>query len=50
MVVTGATGNIGRALVRLLAGMGEQVTAVARHITEADCRRRGGARASRPAR
>lgn len=36
IVVTGATGNVGRSLVRLLAEAGEQVTAVARHITEAD--------------
>ncbi|WP_433249115.1 NAD(P)H-binding protein [Streptosporangium sp. CA-135522] len=36
IVVTGATGNVGRTLVRLLAGTGEQVTAVARHITQAD--------------
>ncbi|MEW9528549.1 SDR family oxidoreductase [Microbispora sp. NPDC049125] len=36
IVVTGATGNVGRSLVRLLAGTGEQVTAVSRRITEAD--------------
>ncbi|WP_248962768.1 SDR family oxidoreductase [Sphaerisporangium perillae] len=35
-VITGATGNVGRTLVRLLAGAGERVTAVARRITEAD--------------
>ena len=35
-VVTGATGNVGRTLVRLLTGVGEGVTAVARRITEAD--------------
>ena len=32
-VVTGATGNVGRALVRTLAGAGLPVTAVARKIT-----------------
>ncbi len=31
IVVTGATGNIGRTLTRTLAGAGEQVTAVSRH-------------------
>ncbi|MEE1821120.1 NAD(P)H-binding protein [Streptomyces sp. BE20] len=31
IVVTGATGNIGRPLTRALAGAGEQVTAVSRH-------------------
>ncbi|MFI5687086.1 SDR family oxidoreductase [Streptomyces sp. NPDC051636] len=40
IVVTGATGNVGRTLVRLLAeageGTGERVTGVARRITEAD--------------
>ncbi|MEU4570917.1 SDR family oxidoreductase [Nonomuraea sp. ATR24] len=36
IVVTGATGNIGRTLVRLLVEAGEQVTAVSRHITPAD--------------
>ncbi|KPC58402.1 SDR family oxidoreductase [Streptomyces chattanoogensis] len=36
IVVTGATGNVGRTLVQLLAATGEQVTAVARRITEAD--------------
>ncbi|MEW1844252.1 NAD(P)H-binding protein [Nonomuraea angiospora] len=36
IVVTGATGNVGRTLVRLLAEAGEQVTAVSRRITDAD--------------
>ncbi|MFD8543139.1 SDR family oxidoreductase [Streptomyces sp. NPDC059649] len=36
IVVTGATGNVGRTLVRMLVGAGEQVTAVARRITETD--------------
>lgn len=36
IVVTGATGNVGRTLVRLLAEADEKVTAVARHVTEAD--------------
>ncbi len=36
IVVTGATGNVGRTLVRLLAEADEQVTAVARRITGAD--------------
>ncbi len=36
IVVTGATGNVGRTLVRMLIGAGERVTAVARRITEAD--------------
>ncbi|WP_069171631.1 SDR family oxidoreductase [Streptomyces griseus] len=36
IVVTGATGNVGRTLVRLLAGDGERVTAVARRISGAD--------------
>lgn len=36
IVVTGATGNVGRTLVRLLTEAGEQVTAVARHIGAAD--------------
>lgn len=35
IVVTGATGNVGRALVRLLDKEGVAVTAVARHIDEA---------------
>ncbi|GAA1585277.1 NAD(P)H-binding protein [Actinomadura kijaniata] len=36
IVVTGATGNVGRTLVRLLAGAGEEVTATSRGITDAD--------------
>ncbi|MFD9127442.1 SDR family oxidoreductase [Kitasatospora sp. NPDC059571] len=36
IVVTGATGNVGRSLVRRLHEAGEAVTAVARHITDAD--------------
>jgi uncharacterized protein YbjT (DUF2867 family) len=36
IVVTGATGNVGRTLVRLLAEAGEQVTVVARRIDAAD--------------
>ncbi|WP_067818129.1 NAD(P)H-binding protein [Actinomadura kijaniata] len=36
IVVTGATGNVGRALVRLLAEAGEKVTATSRGITDAD--------------
>ncbi|MQY04852.1 SDR family oxidoreductase [Actinomadura macrotermitis] len=36
IVVTGATGNVGRTLVRTLAEAGEQVTAVARRITQDD--------------
>lgn len=36
IVITGATGNVGRPLVRALAEAGEQVTAVSRGITEAD--------------
>jgi uncharacterized protein YbjT (DUF2867 family) len=36
IVVTGATGNVGRALVAELLGHGEAVTAVARHIGDAD--------------
>lgn len=36
IVVTGATGNVGRALVAMLAEAGERVTAVARRIAEAD--------------
>lgn len=34
IVVTGATGNVGRPLVRALARAGEQVTAVSRHVAE----------------
>ncbi|MGI5274326.1 NAD(P)H-binding protein [Nonomuraea sp. CA-218870] len=36
IVVTGATGNVGRTLVRLLTEAGEPVTAVSRKITESD--------------
>ncbi|MFC5183563.1 SDR family oxidoreductase [Actinomadura harenae] len=36
IVVTGATGNVGRALVAMLDQAGERVTAVARRIGEAD--------------
>ncbi|MEV4108854.1 NAD(P)H-binding protein [Nonomuraea sp. NPDC049695] len=36
IVVTGATGNVGRTLVRSLAEAGEEVTAVSRRITGAD--------------
>ncbi|MEV4181956.1 NAD(P)H-binding protein [Streptosporangium canum] len=36
IVVTGATGNVGRTLVRLLTEAGEPVTAVSRNITESD--------------
>ncbi|MFD3655106.1 NAD(P)H-binding protein [Streptomyces sp. NPDC058620] len=36
IVVTGATGNVGRPLVQSLAAAGEQVTAVSRGITAAD--------------
>ncbi|WP_158852202.1 NAD(P)H-binding protein [Saccharothrix deserti] len=36
IVVTGATGNIGRTLVRALVAGGEQVTAVSRRISAAD--------------
>ncbi|NED91625.1 NAD(P)H-binding protein [Streptomyces sp. SID11233] len=36
IVVTGATGNVGRVLVRTLCEARVPVTAVARHITEAD--------------
>ncbi|WP_405991987.1 SDR family oxidoreductase [Streptomyces sp. NBC_00986] len=35
IVVTGATGNIGRPLTRALAGAGQQVTAVSRHAPTA---------------
>jgi uncharacterized protein YbjT (DUF2867 family) len=36
IVVTGATGNVGRPLVRALAAAGEQVTAVSRGVSAAD--------------
>ncbi|MFF4956792.1 NAD(P)H-binding protein [Streptomyces sp. NPDC001222] len=36
IVVTGATGKVGRSLVRTLAAAGEQVTATSRGISEAD--------------
>ncbi|MFF8840705.1 NAD(P)H-binding protein [Streptomyces sp. NPDC015130] len=36
IVVTGATGNVGRTLVRLLTEQGHEVTAVSRGITQAD--------------
>src|SRR5690242_17073823 len=36
IVVTGATGNVGRPLVRTLAGAGEKVTAVSRAISARD--------------
>ncbi|MFC4118024.1 NAD(P)H-binding protein [Nonomuraea zeae] len=36
IVVTGATGNVGRPLVQTLVAAGEQVTAVARKISEPD--------------
>lgn len=36
IVVTGATGNVGRSLVRALAAAGEQVTATSRAISDAD--------------
>ncbi|MBF6330293.1 SDR family oxidoreductase [Nocardia transvalensis] len=36
IVVTGATGNVGRTLVRSLAEQGHEVTAVSRRITQAD--------------
>ncbi|GAB2827815.1 NAD(P)H-binding protein [Actinocorallia aurea] len=36
IVVTGATGNVGRTLVRTLAEQGHDVTAAARRITDAD--------------
>jgi len=36
IVVTGATGNVGRPLVQLLAEAGEKVTAVSRRVTNAD--------------
>jgi uncharacterized protein YbjT (DUF2867 family) len=36
IVVTGATGNVGRSLVQALAAAGEQVTATSRGISDAD--------------
>ncbi|MEZ0070892.1 NAD(P)H-binding protein [Planotetraspora sp. GP83] len=36
IVVTGATGNVGRSLVRALAAAGENVTAVSRQVSGAD--------------
>jgi uncharacterized protein YbjT (DUF2867 family) len=36
ILITGATGNVGRPLVATLAAEGDKVTAVARHITDAD--------------
>ncbi|WP_055527850.1 NAD(P)H-binding protein [Streptomyces graminilatus] len=36
IVVTGATGNVGRSLVRVLAAAGARVTATSRGITDAD--------------
>ncbi|GAA2142105.1 NAD(P)H-binding protein [Actinomadura napierensis] len=39
IVVTGATGNVGGALVRVLAEAGEKVTATSRNIAEADAPR-----------
>ncbi|MFE5481383.1 NAD(P)H-binding protein [Streptomyces sp. NPDC056527] len=36
IVVTGATGNVGRSLVRVLAAAGEDVTATSRGISETD--------------
>lgn len=36
IVVTGATGNVGRSLVQALAAAGEQVTAMSRGISDAD--------------
>ncbi|MEU9224188.1 NAD(P)H-binding protein [Streptomyces massasporeus] len=36
IVVTGATGNVGRALVQTLAGAGEKVTATSRRVSDAD--------------
>jgi uncharacterized protein YbjT (DUF2867 family) len=35
IVVTGATGNVGRSLVQVLAAAGEQVTAVSRGVSDA---------------
>ncbi|MEV6167929.1 NAD(P)H-binding protein [Streptomyces sp. NPDC051954] len=36
IVVTGATGNVGRSLVRFLVGAGEQVTATSRSVADAE--------------
>ncbi|MEU3622193.1 NmrA family transcriptional regulator [Amycolatopsis coloradensis] len=36
IVVTGATGNVGRRLVETLTAAGEEVTAVSRHVSAAD--------------
>ncbi|MFJ7335149.1 NAD(P)H-binding protein [Streptomyces sp. NPDC101110] len=36
IVVTGATGNVGRSLVQALAGAGEKVTATSRRVSDAD--------------
>ncbi|MFJ7175369.1 NAD(P)H-binding protein [Streptomyces massasporeus] len=36
IVVTGATGNVGRSLVQALAGAGEKVTATSRRVADAD--------------
>ncbi|WP_043632534.1 SDR family oxidoreductase [Nonomuraea candida] len=36
IIVTGATGNVGRTLVRTLAGQGHEVTAVSRRIVPSD--------------
>lgn len=36
IVVTGATGNVGRPLVRALLAAGEEVTAVSRRISAGD--------------
>ncbi|MFD7323081.1 NAD(P)H-binding protein [Streptomyces sp. NPDC059875] len=36
LVVTGATGNVGRSLVQMLAAAGEQVTATSRGISDTD--------------
>ena len=38
IVVTGATGNVGRPLVQALAAAGEKVTAASRHISPSDVR------------